>query len=196
MKEGFYLNQDLYFEDIEYFVDCVIDEVECDDDAFITVIAKFDEAKEIIKSAMLYVDVSFDFLQIEHPIIDGYDDEFILSFWMNDGILEIGCEKFKDEEGVYTNPCGDTVFLFSNCSSRIIPLCEGLELYFVNIDDECDYDECCCDCHYGDIEVVNDDKVLYKINGKPVSKEEFTKKYNEAHCGFINKFNTLIDRLW
>lgn len=140
------MNKDLNFEYIEDFVDYVVGEAEYDEDKFIVVIAKFDEAKEILKSAMLYEDINFDFLEIESPIMDDYEDEFVLSFWMNDGVLEIGCEKLKDEDSDYTNPCGDVVFLFSNCSSKIIPLCEGSELHFVDIDEECDYNEECCEC--------------------------------------------------
>lgn len=140
-------SKDINFEYIEEFVDYVFDEVENDEDNFVTVIAKFDEAKEILKNAMTYEDVNFESLQIESPITDNYCDEFVLSFWMNDGVLEMGCEKLKNEEGDYTNPCGDVVFLFDNCSSKIIPLCEGSKLYFVSIEDECDCDEDCdCEC--------------------------------------------------
>ena len=145
------MNKDINFEYIEEFVDYVIEEVEKDEDAFITVIAKFDEAKEILKNVMTYDDVNFESLQIESPIMDNYCSEFVISLWMNDGVLEIGCEKLKNDEGCYTNPCGDIIFLFSNCSSKIIPLCEGFDLYFVNFDEECDYNEecngcCLCDC--------------------------------------------------
>lgn len=148
-------SKDINFEYIEELVDYIVDEVESDEDKFVTVIAKFDEAKEILKNAMIYNDVNFESLQIESPIMDDYYDEFVLSFWMNDGILEVGCEKLKDEEGNYTNPCGDVVFLFDDCSSKIIHLCEGSKLYFVSIEDKCDCDEecdeCCpCDCHCDD----------------------------------------------
>ena len=202
-------NKDLNFEYIEEFVDYVIDEVENDEDNFITVIAKFDEAKEILKNAIAYDDVNFESLQIESPIMDNYYDEFVLSFWMNDGVLEIGCEKLKNEEGDYTNPCGDVVFLFDDCSSKIIPLCDGSELYFVNIDDECDCDEdcdckCSCDCHKEEKEIVPTSS--YTINGKSVSKEEFDKKYTELqkkyeknckdlllkHCEFMDIFNEFL----
>lgn len=154
-------SKDLNFEYIEEFVDYVIDEAENDEDNFVTVIAKFDEAKEILKDVMTYDDVNFESLQIESPIMDNYCDEFVLSFWMNDGVLEIGCEKLKNEEGDYANPCGDVVFLFDDCSSKIIPLCEGSMLYFVSIEDECDCDEdcdceCLCDCHKEDKENSSD----------------------------------------
>ena len=151
-------SKDINFEYIEDFVDYVVNEVENDEDKFVTVIAKFDEAKEILKELMTYDDVNFESLQIESPIMDNYFDEFVLSLWMNDGVLEIGCEKLKNEDGEYTNPCGDVVFLFDYCSSKIIPLCDGSELYFVNIYDECDCDEECdcenCECCDSDISLV------------------------------------------
>lgn len=208
-------SKDINFEYIEEFVDYVIDEVENDEDNFITVIAKFDEAKEILKNAIAYDDVNFESLQIESPIMDNYYDEFVLSFWMNDGVLEIGCEKLKNEEGDYTNPCGDVVFLFDDCSSKIIPLCDGSELYFVNIDDECDCDEDCdckcpCDCHKEDKEIVPTEKSHYSINGKPVNKQEFDKKYDEIrgkyeknmkrilvdYADFMDDINNIFARLW
>ena len=206
-------SKDLNFEYIEDFVDYVVNEVENDEDKFVTVIAKFDEAKEIFKELMTYDDVNFESLQIESPIMDNYCDEFVLSLWMNDGVLEIGCEKLKNEEGEYTNPCGDAVFLFDNCSSKIIPLCEGAKLYFVNIEDECDCDEgcdekCSCGCHKEEKEIAPTSS--YTINGKPVSKQEFDKKYTELqkkyeknmrsilddYCDFMDEFNTFFARLW
>ena len=210
-------SKDLNFEYIEDFVDYVVNEVENDEDKFVTVIAKFDEAKEILKELMTYDDVNFESLQIENPIMDNYCDEFVLSLWMNDGVLEIGCEKLKNEDGEYTNPCGDVVFLFGNCTSKIIPLCDGSELYFVNIDDECDCDcdeenDCKypCDCHKEEKEIETNEKSHYSINGKPVSKAEFDKKYTElqkkyeknmrsildGYCDFMDEFNTFFARLW
>ena len=208
-------SKDINFEYIEEFVDYVIYEVENDEDNFVTVIAKFDEAKEILKNAMTYDDVNFESLQIESPIMDNYCDEFVLSFWMNDGVLEIGCEKLKNEDGEYTNPCGDVVFLFDDCSSKIIPLCDGSELYFVNIDDECDCDEecdckCPCDCHKEEKEIAPTEKSHYSINGKPVSKAEFDKKYAKIvnsyrenmrstlldYCSWMDEVNDILSRLW
>lgn len=206
-------SKDINFEYIEELADYVIDEVENDEDNFVTVIAKFDEAKEILKNAMTYDDVNFESLQIESPIMDNYFDEFVLSFWMNDGVLEIGCEKLKNEEGDYTNPCGDMVFLFDNCSSKIIPLCEGAKLYFVSIEDECDCDEdcdceCSCDCHKEDKELSTTSS--YTINGKPVNKEQFDKKYDEIrgkyennmkrmlvdYADFMDDINSILARIW
>lgn len=206
-------NKDLNFEYIEDFVDYIVNEIENDEDKFVTVIAKFDEAKEILKELMIYDDVNFESLQIESPIMDNYFDEFVLSLWMNEGVLEIGCEKLKNEDGEYTNPCGDVVFLFDDCSSKIIHLCDGLELYFVNIDDECDCDEecdckCPCDCHKEEKEIAPTSS--YTINGKPVSKQEFDKKYAKIvnsyrenmrstlldYCSWMDEVNDILSRLW
>ena len=206
-------SKDINFEYIEEFVGYVIDEVENDEDNFVTVVAKFDEAKEILKNAMTYDDVNFESLQIESPIMDNYFDEFVLSLWMNDGVLEIGCEKLKNEEGNYTNPCGDVVFLFDNCSSKIIPLCEGSRLYFVSVEDECDCDEecdckCPCDCHKEEKEIAPTS--FYTINGKHVTKEEFDKKYAKIvnryrenmrstlldYCSWMDEVNDILSRLW
>lgn len=205
-------SKDINFEYIEELVDYVIDEVGNDEDNFVTVIAKFDEAKEILKNAMRYGDVNFESLQIESPIVDNYCDEFVLSFWMNDGVLEIGCEKLKNEEGEYTNPCCDVVFLFDNCSSKIIPLCEGSKLYFASIDDEYDCNEdcdceCSCNCHKEDKELSTASS--YTINGKPVSKQEFDKKYAKIvnsckenmrstlldYCCWMDEVNDILSRL-
>ena len=206
-------SKDINFEYIEEFVYYIVDEVENDEDKFVTVIGKFDEAKEILKELMTYDDVNFESLQIESPIMDNYFDEFVLSLWMNDGVLEIGCEKLKNEDGEYTNPCGDVVFLFDDCSSKIIPLCDGSDLYFVNIEDECDCDEDCdcecpCDCHKEDKELSTTSS--YTINGKPVNKEQFDKKYDEIrgkyesnmkrmlvdYADFMDDINNIFARMW
>ena len=207
------MNKDIDFEYIEEFVDYVVNEVENDEDKFVTVIAKFDEAKEILKELMTYDDVNFESLQIESPIMDNYFDEFVLSLWINDGVLEIGCEKLKNEDGEYTNSCGDVVFLFDDCSSKLIPLCDGSELYFVNICDECDCDEecdckCPCDCCKEEKELSPTSS--YTINGKPVSKAEFDKKYVTIvnsyrenmrstlldYCSWMDEVNDILSRLW
>ena len=57
-------DNDITFEYIDEFVDCIIDEVENDEDNFVAVVAKFDEAKEILKDAMAYKNVNFESLQI------------------------------------------------------------------------------------------------------------------------------------
>lgn len=206
-------SKDINFEYIEEFVDYVINEVENDEELFIAIVGKFNEIKAVLKHIMFYEDVNFESLHLESPEMSGYGYEFVLSIWVNDGVLEIGCAPLK-VDGKYTNPCGDETFLFEDCSSKIIPLCEGSDLYFVNFDEECDCDEeCveeyCFDCNFNDKEVANTDKFSYYINHEPVTKDEFDKKYKELHekyeknckdlllkhCEFMDDFNNVFGRL-
>ena len=144
-------SKDLYFEYIEDFADYIVEKVENDEDLFLTVIGKFEEIKEIIKEIMSVAEVDFENIKIESPDVDGYEDEYVFDCWYSDGVVEIGCESAK-RDGRYLNLGGDETYLLDNVSSKIIPLCDNSNLYFVNIDGECDCDEdydydCPCDCH-------------------------------------------------
>ena len=153
------MNKDLNFEYIEDFADYIIGKIEEDEELFISVIGKFETIKLILKEVMMYEFVDFESIEIENELIDNYTDEFILSLWMNDGVIEVGCEKLK-RHGEYINPCGDETYLMEDCSSKVIPLCEDSDLYFVSFCDECDCDEDCdkCDCcgACAEIEELND----------------------------------------
>ena len=147
-------NKDLNFEYIEDFADYIVEKIEEDEELFISVVGKFEEIKNIIKEIFCIAEVDFDSINIESPIMDGYEDEYVLDCWCNDGVIQIGCEPAK-RDGEYLNLSGDETYLLDNVSSKIIPLCEGSDLYFVNIEDDCDCEEecdeyCRCDCHCGD----------------------------------------------
>lgn len=213
MKEGLNLkSKDLNFEYIEEFVDYLVEKVEDNDELFTTVVCKFNEARKIIKYLMAFDDVDFENIYLESPDERGYMDEFCIELWYNDGVVNFSCDPLKID-GKYENPCGDETYLFDNCSSKIIPLCEGSELYFVNIDDECDYDEecdenCLFDCRNEDKEIVSTSS--YTINGKSVSKQEFDKKYSEIQSkyeknikrmlddyrSFVDDIDNMFNRLW
>lgn len=148
------MNKDLYFEYIEDFADYIVERVELDEELFVSVVGKFEEIKNIIKEIFCIAEVDFESLNIESPIMNNYTDEYVLDCWCDDGVVQIGCEPAK-KDGKYLNLTGDETYLLDNVSSKIIPLCEGSDLCFVNIEDECDCneecDECCsCDCHCSD----------------------------------------------
>ena len=209
------MNKDLNFEYIEDFANYIVEKVECDEELFVSVVGKFEEIKNIIKEIFCIAEVDFESINIESSIMDNYEDEYVLDCWCDDGVVQISCEPAK-RDGKYLNLAGDETYLLENVSSKIIPLCEGSDLYFVNLDeDECDCDEesdeCCpCDRHCDDREIANADKSSYYINHKPVTKEEFDKKYKELHekyeknmrsilndyCEFMDSFNDVIARLW
>lgn len=213
MKEGLNLkSKDINFEYIEEFVDYLVEKIEDNDELFATVVCKFDEAGEIIRYLMAFDDIDFENIYLESPDEKGYMDEFCIELWYNDGVVNFSCNPLK-VNGKYENPCGDETYLFDNCSSKIIPLCEGSMLYFVSIEDECDCDEdcdceCLCDCHKEDKELSTASS--YTINGKPVSKQEFDKKYAKIvnsyrenmrstlldYCSWMDEVNDILSRLW
>ena len=148
------MNKDIDFEYIEDFADYIVDRVENNEELFVSVVGKFEEVKNIVKEIMTVSDVDFDSFCLCSPEVDGYNDEYLLDCWCEDGVVWIGCEPAKRDSG-YLNLVGGETYLLENCSSKIIPLCEGSNLYFVNIEDECDCDEecderCPCDCHCDD----------------------------------------------
>ena len=140
------MNKDLYFEYIEDFADYIVERVELNEELFVSVVGKFEEIKNIIKEVFCIAEVDFESLNIESSIFDGYEDEYVLDCWCDDGVIQIGCEPAK-RDGEYLNLSDDETYLLENCSSKLIPLCESPKMYFVNIEDECYCDEeCCCEC--------------------------------------------------
>ena len=140
------MDKDLIFEYVEDFTDYIVERVENDEDLFLTVVGKFEEIKNIIKEMIVIADVDFENIVLSCPEASDYTDEYVLDCWCDDGVIQIGCEPAK-RDGKYLNLSGDETYLFDDCSFKIIPLCDGSELYFVNIDDECDCDEeCDCKC--------------------------------------------------
>lgn len=171
------MNKNLCFEYIEDFADYIVDRVENDEDLFLEVVGKFETIKPLLKEVMAYECVNFESIEIESAIVNNYADEFALSLWADGGVVEIGCEKMK-RNGEYISLCSDETYLLEDCSSKIIPLCEESDLYFVSTEDDClcdeECDECCpCTCHNDDICEERDD-----IHGFAVSKEDNGKHYD------------------
>ena len=161
-------SKDLNFEYIEEFVDYLVEKIEDDDELFATVVCKFDEAREIIKYLMMFDDIDFENICLESPDEKGYTDEFCIELWYNDGVVNFSCNPLK-VNGKYENPCGDETYLFDDCSSKIIPLCEGSRLYFVSIKDDCDC-ESSCDCRKKGATVEYSDGADGKLHGFTASK--------------------------
>lgn len=142
--------KDLNFEYIEDFADYIVEKVEDDEELFVSIVGKFEEIKNIIKEITTISDVDFEKVCLYSDEVDEYKDEYVLDCWYDDGVVQIGCEPAK-RDGKYLNLVGDETYLIANVSSKIIPLCEGSDLYFVNIEEECDCDdECSCLCHKDD----------------------------------------------
>ena len=140
----------LNFEDYEDFA-CVVsdayDKVKSDDEYnSVDVVAKYEDAKEIIRE-LIGIGYGIAFIDnLANPEWDGYNDAFVISL-LDD---EIWCEPVKRENG-YIFVEADVVYIFYNCNSKIVPKIESDEVYEVEIGDfnydDCDGDCENCECH-------------------------------------------------
>ena len=153
----------LHFEDYEDFacaISDVYDRVKSDDEYnSVDVVAKYEDAKEIIRE-LIGIGYGIAFInELADPEWDGYDDAFVVSL-LDD---EIWCEpvKLKDD---YIFVEADVVYIFDDCNSKIIPKIEADDVYEVEIGNE--YDDCDDGCE-------NSEEEGFTVNGKTVSKEDF-----------------------
>lgn len=132
----------LHFEDYEDFtctVSDVYNKVRSDDEYnSIDVVAKYEDAKEIIRE-LIGMGYGIAFInELADPEWDGYDDAFVISL-LDD---EIWCEPVKRKDG-YIFVEADVVYVFDDCNSKIIPKIESDEVYEVEVGN---YDDCDGDC--------------------------------------------------
>ena len=150
----------LTYEDFACAISDVYDRVKSDDEYnSVDVVAKYEDAKEIIRE-LIGIGYGIAFInELANPEWDGYDDAFVVSL-LDD---EIWCEpvKLKDD---YIFVEADVVYIFDDCNSKIIPKIEADDVYEVEIGNE--YDNCDDDCE-------NSEEEGFTVNGRPVSKEEF-----------------------
>lgn len=190
----------LHFEDYEDFacaVSDVYDRVKSDDEYnSVDVVAKYEDAKEIIRELVgIGYDIAF-INELADPEWDGYDDAFVISLLEN----EIWCEPVKRKDG-YIFVEADVVYIFDDCNSKIVPKIESDEVYEVEIGNE--YDDCdgdCenCDCH--DVDTTS--TATYKVNGKEVSEKEYYDKLANVEAKFqkhmeivLNDYSDFIDEM-
>lgn len=120
------------YENIIDFCEDFVDTYEyLDEDSMgVSVIAKYEEAKEILSCLCLF-DYNIHSIEIESPDWDGYDDEYIISL-ANDLIF---CKKNKRNE-IYICSESDYVFVFDDCNSKCLEKISANEMYEVSIFDE------------------------------------------------------------
>ena len=133
----------LHFEDYVNFA-CAVsdayDRVKSDDEYnSVDVVAKYEDAKEIIRELVgMGYGIAFA-TEFASPEWDNYDDAFVVSLLDN----EIWCEPVKRKDG-YIFVEADVVYIFDDCNSKIIPKIESAEVYEVEVGNE--YDDCDGDC--------------------------------------------------
>ncbi len=175
----------LKFEDYESFVDMVTDDFNAinEDDKDIAIVAKYEEARQIIKELML-ADWNIRFITgLECSEFGGYDDEFVINLTAIDEDYEVWCEPILGENEKYNFVEATHIFILDNCSSKVIPYCEGKIIGEVEIGD--DYDdfvddefteechECCCGKCCDKSEIADTSHERYFVNGVPTSREIF-----------------------
>lgn len=175
----------LHFDDHEDFacaVSDVYDRVKFDDEYnSVDVVAKYEDAKEIIRELVgIGYDIAF-INELANPEWDGYDDAFVISL-LDD---EIWREPVKRKDG-YIFVEADVVYIFDDCNSKIIPKIESDEVYEVEIgdfDDEYD-DECTCsECKYS---------ATYKVNDKNVNKDEYEKVIEDIKKKYLRSIRDML----
>lgn len=178
----------LHFEDYEYFacaVSDVYDRVKSNDEYnSVDVVAKYENAKEIIREL---VGIGYGIASINgfgDPEWDGYDDAFVISL-LDD---EIWCEPVKRENG-YIFVEADVVYIFDDCNSKIIPKIEADEIYEVEIGDF-DYD--CENCEYHDMTTAS--SATYEVNGKSVDKETYEKAIEDIEEKYLDGIRDMLLR--
>lgn len=126
--------------DIEELCECVNDSIlSISEDKFVSVIAKYDEAKEILQE-LVYYDYKLRSIELENPEFYDYEDEYEISVAYGD----IYCAKFKTDDG-YLNSNANIVYVLDNVNSKVIKhLHDATMLYEVHIGDY--EDECCDEC--------------------------------------------------
>lgn len=158
----------LFFDTIEEFVENIIDKYDYIDDEnkVISIVAKYEEIKEIIK-CMMFENCNLRDIQLFDNAHNEYNDEYIISLSSISEDYEIWCEPMKKCDSYLTTD-STRVYVLDNCSSKVIPYCEGNENYEVTIGESCESAcgcECCgdcgcCDCeeeHYSHEVDFNDD---------------------------------------
>lgn len=154
----------------------------------VSIIAKYEEARRIIKE-LLCIGYDLHSIDIHGEEWDGYDAEYVISLCNIEGENEIWCEPILRESGYITEQA-PIIYVLDNCSSKVIPHCKGEIMYEVSVGEEeydcgCDCNECCecdgyCDCDDDE----DDDDEDYDC------KNKFAIENDEGMHGFcVNRSN-------
>jgi len=161
----------LEFENYEEFAYEIVNKFDLLEDEFgdISIIAKYDEAKEIIRELLCF---GYDLCNIsfEMPDWDGYNNEYILGL-SPEGLW---CEKFKRDTGYFTDE-SNVIYIMDNCSSKVIPYCKSKKTYEVSVGESDDFED-------KESEIKN----TYTINGKSVDKETFDEYVSKFAPDLVN----------
>ena len=201
--------RNLYFDDFEDLACAVADTYDAldyRDGEDVAIIAKYEEARQIIKE-LLCIGYDIHSINIIDEEYGEYDAEYIISIYDD----EIWCEQMLRENGYITDD-SPVMYILDNCSSKVIPYCKGKNVFEVTVgEDDCDCDECegftingnpatkeefdRYVSQFKNVEkptTTSSAKSVYKINNKEVSKEEFDKKYEEFEEMYLDNIHDML----
>ena len=182
--------KNLYFDDFEDLACDIADTYDSlDDEDFedVAIIAKYDEARQIIKE-LLCLGYDIHSVEIHDDLWENYEAEYVISLYDN----SVWCEPMLRENG-YIEEDAPVIYVLDNCSSKVIPYCKGNNVFEVSIGvEECDCDECECACQKDEKPNPTTSSVTYKINNKEVTKDEFDKKYEEFEEMYMNNIRDMM----
>ena len=135
------------YEDLARHLDDTYEVItEFDEDNDISIIATYWDATSIIEE-LINLGYSLHTVDLHHPDIKGYADEFIISIID----YQVWCEPLKRGDG-YIDVQSTWIYVMDDCSSKVIPHCRSKYVREVSVADinKCDYDdeecsECCCE---------------------------------------------------
>lgn len=127
----------LYFNDIETLCCDIADKYgsQADEFADISIIAKYDEANQIIKE-LLCMGYDVASIDLHREEFEEYWDEYVISLNF-DGVW---CEKFKRDNG-YFNEDSNITYISNECNSASIPYVKSKKVYAFEIGESSDYEK-------------------------------------------------------
>lgn len=205
------IKNNLNFEYIDDFVDEILDRIYADEDLIVSVVAKFDDMKEIVKAVMMFADdVDFEKIDIIDPIGSGYKDEYVMDIFAGDGGVFFNVEPAR-RGGYIIDISNDENYIFEDCSEKIVDKCGKFsDAYVVHIGTEDEFEDedigetddkecekCICPECKSKRDLPNLDKTVettYRVNGKSVSKAEYDKACKDFHKEYENKYKDILKR--
>ena len=180
--------RNLYFDDFEDLACDIADNFDMVKDDFgdIAIIAKYEEAKEII-AKLSCIGYSLESIRMSRPECKNYHEEYLISL-NNDGIW---CEEMKSD-GKYLTDESTITYILDNCSSKVIPYCKGNIVFEVTVgddEDDCDSSECACK---KDEKPTTTSKESFFINGKSVDKSEFDKEFEKFEEKYLDNIRDMM----
>ena len=144
-----------------------------DEDKDISIIAKYEDARNIISSLICIGYPIKQICDLEAPDFNGYADEYIISLSNIDNISEIWCEPFMRKNGYITDESIIT-YVFDTCNSKCLEKLDSKLIFEVSIgEDECEL----CDLD------TSDSESTYISRTKDGKIEGFSKYWSSTNNG-------------